>query len=57
MKQSSAVHAFVTAGVHFTRTSFLQTMKPVPEVIKLFFMLNSTEPDISTAHKNLNAKK
>ena len=28
-----------------------------PKVIKLFFMLNSTEHGISTAHKNLNAEK
>ena len=28
-----------------------------PEAIKLFFMLNSTEHEISTAHKNLNTDK
>ena len=28
-----------------------------PEVIKLFFILNSTEHEISTAHKNLNTVK
>ena len=28
-----------------------------PEVIKLFFMLNSTEHEISTAYKNLNTDK
>ena len=28
-----------------------------PEVIELFFMLNSTEREISTAYKNLNANK
>ena len=28
-------------------------MKPVPEVIELFFMVNSYEPEISTADENL----
>ena len=42
----------ITAGVHSTRISFLQTMKPVSEVINLFFMLNSTNSDISTVNKN-----
>ena len=31
-------------------------IKQSREVIKLFFILNSTEHEISTAHKNLNAK-
>ena len=30
--------------------------KDRPEVIKLFFMLNSTEHEISTAYENLNAE-
>ena len=33
-----------------------QNVSPGPEVIKRF-MLNSTEQDISTAHKNLNTDK
>ena len=32
-------------------------MIPGPEVIKLFFMLNSTEHEISFAHKNKNVEK
>ena len=31
--------------------------QPGHKVIKLFFMLNSNEHEISTAHKNLNTKK
>ena len=39
---------------HSPACAYVQTG---PEVIKLFSMLNSTEHEISTAHKNLNAEK
>ena len=34
-----------------------KTKRPGPEVIKLFFMLNSVEHDILNAHKYKNIKK
>ena len=46
-----------SACFYILRLKPLHTEWPGPEVIKLFFMLNSTEHEISTAHKNYNSEK
>ena len=46
------------SGLEFTKSLIrLLLQKHRPRGYKTFFMLNSTEHKISTAHKNLNAEK
>ena len=44
-------------AAHLHERCRISRSRPGPEVIKLFFMLNSSEHEISTAHKKLKYRQ